>query len=283
DHLRRRAKRPPEPSAGTEGQAFGRPSPRPAATARARGTRRAGRPPARSAGAHPLGGASRTTDGPHGPRRLVALAAHLGPGDGGLPAARAAAGLGAGPGRLPRPLAAARSGDRPAGPPAGGRRRRAAHRVRAQRPVRRPAARPRHHHPLHHDRGRHRAHVRRPAVLRDQRRGGDARRQPGLRPGGGHLGSGPVDHLPQGHLPARASRDHRGAGPRFRPLPGRVRRHDHLRRQLPRHHADDAAGGLQRAPVRLRLRPRAQRDPAAGLRADTHPAPRPLALPGCAM
>ena len=55
----------------------------------------------------------------------------------------------------------------------------------------------------------------------------------------------------------------RGAG--LGPLAGRVRRHHHLRRQLPRHHPDHAVADLPGAAVRPRGRPHAEHDPAGRL------------------
>ncbi len=61
------------------------------------------------------------------------------------------------------------------------------------------------------------------------------------------------------------------------PLAGRVRRHHHLRRQLPRHHADDAVADLPGAAVRPGGRPHAQHDPAGRLGGHARRAAQPLA------
>ena len=68
------------------------------------------------------------------------------------------------------------------------------------------------------------------------------------------LGRLALVRVPPGHAaddpPGADRRRGAGVGPRAR----RVRRHDHVRRQLPRHHADDAAGDLPGARDRTRRR-----------------------------
>ena len=60
------------------------------------------------------------------------------------------------------------------------------------------------------------------------------------------LGAEPVDDVPPGHAAAGAARGARRAGARLGPLARRVRRHHHLRRQLPGHHPDHAVADLHR-------------------------------------
>ena len=69
----------------------------------------------------------------------------------------------------------------------------------------------------------------------------------------------------------------RRAGARLGPLAGRVRRHHHLQRQLPRHHPDHAEPDLRHPAVRPGRRPRAQPGDAGRLDRRAARAARPLA------
>ena len=150
----------------------------------------------------------------------------------------------AGPGRLPRPVAGPgprRSCRWCCRPVVGGVAllARSAARGLVGGPLRRGL---RHHDPVHHVRRRARPHLRGAAVLRARRRGRAARRRPGVRRRGGH---------PRRRAGGRRSGRVRcrwrapgllaGLRARLGPRPRGVRRHDHVRRQLPGHHPDDAA------------------------------------------
>ena len=124
----------------------------------------------------------------------------------------------------------------------------------------------RHHAAVHHHRRRARRGVRRHAVPRHRRRGRAARRRRPLRGGRRHPRRRPLDHVPPRH-PAAGRARHRGRrGAVLGPGAGRVRRHHHLRRQLPRPHPDHAARRLPRPGDRPRGRDRAQPHPARRLR-----------------
>ena len=174
-----------------------------------------------------------------------------------------------------RPLGAC-AGAAADGGAAGRRRRRPALRVRARRPRRRAALRlvrsPAH---VQHRWRDPRRDVRRDAVPRDHRRGRSPVDRHSLRGRGGDARSRALDDVPARHaaVPRTVARRRSGAGvgPRAR----RVRRHDHVRRQHPGTHADDAARGVPRARVEPRERdrpePRAHRglDRRAGRRCAT--------------
>ncbi|CAA9274379.1 MAG: Molybdenum ABC transporter permease protein ModB, partial [uncultured Blastococcus sp.] len=200
--------------------------------------------------------------------------------DAPLPVPRRAAGLGARP--IQRALARRPpgAGHRAAGPAPGGRRCGAlpgpgaegAHRQLARRGVR-------HHHPVHDDGRRHRRDLRGDAVPGDQRRGRPARGRHPVRGRRGHPRSRPVDHLPPRDPAPRGA----GRGRRRRPLlgagAGRVRGDHHLRRQLSRDDADDAARGLPRAAERAGGRDRAVARAARRLVGHLAAPARPLARP----
>ncbi|CAA9362856.1 MAG: Molybdenum ABC transporter permease protein ModB, partial [uncultured Nocardioidaceae bacterium] len=246
-----------------------------------RAARRAG---GRARAPHPLARAARAARRTGAAAGAVDLGAHRHGRDAPLRGARPPPGLGAGPHHLPRtgPRPGARRGA--AGDATGGRGRRAPRRLRSHRCGRRAAARPlRRDGPVHHRRGGARPHVRRAPVLRAQRRGCAARRQPGLRQRGRHPRRQPLDDLPAGHSPARAAGDRRRDAPVLGPRHGRVRRHDHVRRELPRDHPDDAAAHLQPAAERPRRGVRARPRPPGLLLDRARRAARPLAPRGTGM
>src|SRR5262245_47160299 len=246
---------------------------------RARG--RAARPsPGHPRGRYAVGRARRAAQLPGGPGRPLADHARLGADRGALRPVRHPAGMGTGSRRLPRPLTRAGRGDRAAGPATGRRRRRPGHRARPQRLRREAAGRgARDHRPVHDDGGRDRPHLRLDAVLRAQRRGCVALLRRGVRRRRGHPGRRPVDDVPPGDASARTPRRARRGRAGLGTVARRVRRHDHVRRQLPRHHPDHALADLHPAPERPAGRPHGQHGAARGLGRRPRPPPQPMADP----
>src|SRR4029077_10890683 len=115
------------------------------------------------------------------------------------------------------------------------------------------------------------------AVPDHHRRGGAPVRGSGIRGGGGHPGRETDDRFPAGHRPAGCPLPGGGRGPVLGPGPGRVRRDDHLRRQLPWPDRDHAHRRVLRAGDRSRRRDRAQPGAAGGLRHRAGLPARPLA------
>src|SRR5690606_19732293 len=248
--------------------------------AAAPGADRAGLPGAavrRAAGPHPVGrpGAAAVLRG--GPRGAVALAEHRHRRHRRLAALRRAAGLADRAHRVPRPARGARPGHRSAGDPAGGGRRGAAAGAGPQRPARpAPVRVDRAVAAVQHRRGRRRPGVRGDALPGDQRGGGAARRGPALRGGRRDPGRLAVDRVPPGHPADGGARGGRRRGARLGPGARRVRRHHHLRRELPRHDADHAARGVPGHAEQPGAGGGAQPGPAAGLAGHPHRAARPM-------
>src|SRR6266545_4400568 len=159
----------------------------------------------------------------------------------GVPAGRCAGRLGAGPVGVPRPADGAGAGHRAAGAAAGGRRGGAAARAgppRGARPV--PGRLVRRHPAVLHRGGGAGRGVRGDAVPGDRGGGRAARDGPPVRGGGGHPGGVPVDGVPAGHAAAGRARYRGRRGAVLDPGTGRVRRDDHVRRQLPGPYPDGA-------------------------------------------
>src|SRR5262249_13096268 len=210
--------------------------------------RRALHPPPRRPPVEGAVGESRAgTRRARGAGRHSTLAALLAGRHSALRRAGSAARLGAGARHVSGPRAPARADVAAGGATAGGRRRGAARRFRAARPDRAVARAARDPPALHHGRRRARGDVRCHAVPRALDGGSAARARP---PAGGRRAFArrdALDGLPARDHAARASVARR----RCRALLGararRVRRHDHLRRQLPGPDADDPPGRLHRA------------------------------------
>ena len=200
-----------------------------------------------------------------------------------LAGARRAAGLGAGPRRASRGrVGAARAGHRAARAAAGGRRRRA---VPGARPARASLGRW-----LYERFGITIPFTTTAVVIAETfvampflvisvegaLRAADAP----LRGRRGHARRRPVDDVPPGDPAARRAGHRRRRGALLGPGARRVRRDDHLRRQLPGHDADDAAGRLPGAAARPRGGDRAVAGAAGRLAGHAAAAPRPLAGPG---
>ena len=191
---------------------------------------------------------------------------------------RGAAGLGARPGRVPRPRPG--PGPRPAaaGPAAG---RRGSCAAAGVRPPRCRRAVPRRVVRLHaalHDVGRRRRRdVRRDAVPDRHRRRRVPHRRPRLRGGSRHPRCVPTHRVPPRHPPAHRAVTGGGVGAVLGPCARRVRRHHHLRRQLPRAHPDHADRGLPRTRTRPRSRHRAVAGAARRLGRRARRPARPLA------
>ena len=164
---------------------------------------------------------------------------------------RGAAGVGACPGTVPGSRTAARPGHPAARTAAGCRWCRAAAGLRPQRHRRAvPRLLVRLHAAVHHPRGGRGRDVRRHAVPHRHRRRRLPQRRPRLRGGRRHPGRVAADGVPARH----AAADRAVPGGRVGAVLGtrarRVRRHDHLRGQLPGPHPDDADRGLPRARTR---------------------------------
>ena len=138
----------------------------------------------------------------------------------------------------------------------------------------------RRHAAVHHGRRGGRRDLRGHAVPRRHRGGGVPGGRPGVRGGRRHPRRLAADRLPPRHPAAGGAL----AGGRHRPVLGAgargVRGDDHVRRQLPGAHADDAAGGLPRPAERSRRSDRPLARAAAGVRRRPGWPARPVAAPG---
>ena len=196
-----------------------------------------------------------------------------------LPGARRAAGLAAGPGRVPRPAAGPRAGHRAAGAAAGGRRRRAAAGVRPARAWSVSGSTSTFGITLPFTTAGvvlAEAFVAMPFLViavEGALRGADPRYEEAA----ATLGAGRWTTFRRVTLPLVAPGHRRRRGAVLGPGARRVRRHHHLRRQLPRPHPDHAAGRLPRAGDRPGGRDRAQPRPARRLGGHPGRPARPVA------
>ena len=252
---------PPRPGAG------GPPGP---------GRRRRGAPRGAARDARPRHPVAHAARAPRLRRRTPGAGDHGAqqPADGGrLHRARHPAGVAAGARRLPRAPDRARARAGPAGPAPGRGRRRAGDGAGPQRPDR---AAPAVLDPLH-DVGRGAGpHVRLAPVLRPGRRGRAAHARRVVRRRGRDAGRRQVDDLPPGDPAARRAGRAGGERAGLGPQPRGVRRDDHLRRQLPRHHPDDAEPDLRGAQLGPDRGAHPQPDPARPVRRGPGAAARAL-------